>query len=268
VYSYLDLVEQKHTNLSKKLMQLYKSRFENAHADELANLSLISTPKQLEENSIAQLYRKNKYRIPLNKFIHGTLFNFLQRYHDECDGILEYILSTYCTVEQMQRGPIEPFSFEAIFHRGRNLELDDADIQEGVPGIVTTTGSYSLNKEIIGSEATMKFGPLKLGPLPIDQELRGDVLAELEEEDKMDPPRDGTRSLVDEFNSIHNIKKEDGESPQRTDIPYPPSRARDIVMEMQKVRENRDRFKIEGRTGGVGPGVSVAMYTMHNTLGT
>lgn len=40
-------------------------------------------------------------------------------------------------------------------------------------------------------------------------------------------------------------------------------------MEVQKVKENRDRFKIDGRdgrTGGVGPGLSVTMFTFHNTF--
>jgi len=37
-------------------------------------------------------------------------------------------------------------------------------------------------------------------------------------------------------------------------------------MEVQKVREYRDRYKIDGRTGGVGPAVSVCMFTFHNTL--
>jgi transcription initiation factor TFIID subunit 5 len=120
-----------------------------------------------------------------------------------------------------------------------------------------------LNKELVNNKAA-----LKLGPLPIDPELRADVLSELEEEDKFDPPQDGARTLVDEFTSIHPIKREAGDSPQRSDIPYPPSRARDIVVEMQKVRENRDRFKIEGRTGGVGTAISVFMTTIHNSVGT
>ena len=39
-------------------------------------------------------------------------------------------------------------------------------------------------------------------------------------------------------------------------------------MEVTKIRENRDRLKIEARTGGIGPGVSVVMYTFHNTQTT
>jgi transcription initiation factor TFIID subunit 5 len=36
-------------------------------------------------------------------------------------------------------------------------------------------------------------------------------------------------------------------------------------MEVQKIKENRDRLKIDSRTGGIGPGLSVVMYTFHNT---
>lgn len=262
VYSYLDLVKFEYKLRAESFMLQYKERFENVRADEVNSLKLVKTPKQLEENPVARLYLRNKYRIPLNKFSTGNLFNFLERDSEECGNIVTYILGTFCDVESIERGPIEPFSFEAIYRRARNLELDEVDAQEGIPGI-PAAGAVTLNKEILenGNNAA-----LKLGLLPMEPELRGDVLAELEDEDKQNPPADGARSLVDEFNLMHPIKKEAGDSPQRTDIPYPPSRARDIVMEIQKVRENRDRFKIEGRTGGVGPAVTVCMYTFHNSL--
>lgn len=264
VYSYLDLVKFEYKLRAESFMFQYKERFENIRADEVNSLKLVKTPKQLEENPVARLYLKNKYRIPLNKFSTGNLFNFLERDSEECGNIVSYILATFCEVESIERGPIEPFSFEAIYRRARNLELDDVDAQEGIPGI-PAAGAVTLNKEILENGNNTA---LKLGSLPMETDLRGDVLAELEDEDKQNPPRDGARSLVDEFNLMHPIKKEAGDSPQRTDIPYPPSRARDIIMEMQKVRENRDRFKIEGRTGGVGPAVTVCMYTFHNSLGS
>jgi len=102
--------------------------------------------------------------------------------------------------------------------------------------------------------------------MPMEMELRDDVRAELEEMDQRHPPLEGVPTLVDEFD--RKIKREeDADGPSRTDIPLPPSRARDVVMEMKKVQENRDRFKIEGRTGGVGVPVSVCMFTFHNTCG-
>lgn len=263
VYSFLDLVKFDYKLRAESFMFSNKERFETVRADEVNSLKLIKTPEQLEENPVARLYLKNKYRIPLNKFSTGNLFNFLERDAEECGDIVSYILTTFCEVESIERGPIEPFSFEAIYRRARNLDVDEIDVQEGIPG-VPAAGAVTLNREILerGNNTA-----LKLGPLPLEPELRGDILAELEDEDKVNPPDPGTRSLADEFNNMHPIKREAEDSPQRTDIPYPPSRARDIVMEMQKVRENRDRFKIEGRTGGVGPAVSVCMYTFHNSLG-
>lgn len=108
---------------------------------------------------------------------------------------------------------------------------------------------------------------LKLGMMPMEGDLAQDVRAELEDEDIKHPPELGKPSLVEEFDQ--NIKREDSaDAPTRNEIPLPPSRARDVVMEVQKIKENRDRFKIEGRTGGIGPAVSVCMFTFHNTLDT
>ncbi|GJD03721.1 WD repeat domain-containing protein [Colletotrichum higginsianum] len=101
----------------------------------------------------------------------------------------------------------------------------------------------------------------------MEEDLREDVRAELQDEDALNPPPEGRSTLVEEFD--RKIKREESaDGPNRAELPLPPSRARDVVMEMQKVRENRDRFKIEGRTGGVGVAASACMFTFHNTLGS
>jgi transcription initiation factor TFIID subunit 5 len=101
--------------------------------------------------------------------------------------------------------------------------------------------------------------------MPIESDLAEDVRIELEKEDIKHPPDAGRLSLVEEFEQ--NIKREDSmDAPSRNEIPLPPSRARDVVMEVQKIKENRDRFRIDGRSNGIGPGVSVCMFTFHNTL--
>ncbi|GAW17246.1 hypothetical protein ANO14919_067010 [Xylariales sp. No.14919] len=261
VYSYLRLVAQGSTAHAKEFMQKGRARFETARIDELRVLELITLAPHVQENSMAKLYRENRYVIPINKSLTGNLFHFLERELDQCGAVVLDIIQQHCRVDSVDRGPIEPFSFEAIYRRARNQELDDVDIQEGIPGLTSRSGVA--NRDILENQAA-----LKLGPLPLDGELRDDIAAELEEEDRLHPPKDGIPTLVDEFNSMHPIKKEAGDSPQRTDIPYPPSRARDVVVEMQKVRENRDRFRIEGRTGGAGPGLSVCMFTFHNHLGS
>jgi transcription initiation factor TFIID subunit 5 len=106
---------------------------------------------------------------------------------------------------------------------------------------------------------------LRLGKLPMEQTLEEDVRAELAEVDAKEPPAAGRNTLSQEFEQM--IKKEDeDEAPSRADIPFPPSTARDVEVEVRRVMEHRDRFEIKGRTGGVGPGVSVCMFTFHNTL--
>ncbi|KAI1814953.1 WD domain-containing protein [Poronia punctata] len=261
VYSYLRLVSQGSTGHAKELLSKCRSRFESSRADELRNLQNITLAPHVRENPMAKLYLDNRYVIPINKSLTGHLFYFLERELDQCGAVVLDVLHQYCRLDSVDRGPIEPFSFEAIYRRARNQELDDADIQEGIPGLASTSGVA--NRDILENQAA-----LKLGPFPLENELRDDVIAELEEEDQINPPKEGVPTLVQEFHTMHPIKKESGDSPQRTDIPYPPSRGRDVVAEMQKVRENRDRFRLEGRTGGVGPGVSVCMFTFHNHLGS
>ncbi|KAI1342185.1 transcription initiation factor TFIID subunit 5 [Xylariaceae sp. FL0016] len=261
IYSYLRLVAQGSTAHAKDLLQHCRERFETAHADELKQFETVTLPPHVRESAAAKLYLENKYAIPISKTLIGNLFHFLEREFDLCGAVVLDIMQQYCSLDSVDRGPIEVYSFEAIYRRARNQELDEVDIEEGIPGLARRTGVA--NRDILDNSAM-----LKLGPLPLDPELQEDLVAELDEEDKLQPPKEGVSTLVDEFNAMHPIKKEAADSPSRTEIPYPPSRARDVVIEMQKVRENRDRFKIEGRTGGVGTAMSVCMFTFHNHLGS
>ncbi|KAI1377136.1 WD40 repeat-like protein [Hypoxylon crocopeplum] len=260
IYSYLRLVGQGSYAHAQEFLEQIRGRFEKTHPDELKTLAVMTLSQHVRENAFAKVYLENQYIIPISKSLTGHLFHFLERDLEQCGAIVLDIIQQHCRVDSVDRGPIEPFSFEAIYRRARHQDLDEVDIQEGIPGISYRSGLA--NRNILDNAAA-----LKLGPLPLEPDLRSDVIAELEEEDRRhEPPPDGVPTLVEEFNVMHSIKKESGDSPQRTDIPYPPSRARDVVMEMQKVRENRDRFRIEGRTGGIGPAISVCMLTFHNHL--
>ncbi|KAL8282623.1 hypothetical protein RB597_010042 [Gaeumannomyces tritici] len=258
IYSYLDLVEDGYPQDAKALLQQLKPHFESVHSDALKTLATIKLPVHVKENDMTRKYRENKYKIPLNQFVTGNLFNFLERETDTGGAVATYLLQTYCSLESTSRGPIEPYSFEAIYRRTQNVELDEADAMEGIPGVFTGAN----NKDALDASA-----PLKLGALPMEPELRDDVRAELEDEDQRNPPAPGRPTLVDEFE--RKIKREESvDGPSRHELPLPPSRARDVVMEMQKIRETRDRFRIEGRTGGVGIPISICMFTFHNTLGS
>lgn len=139
--------------------------------------------------------------------------------------------------------------------KGGDYDMPGED--EGIPG--HNPGSANTDRN-----APNVLARLALGPLPMDPDAMEDIRADLQDEDARDPPKPGQNSLVEEFEQ--RIKQEPTEdAPTREQVPLPPPIARDIAMEVQKIREHRDRFKIDPKTGGVGPGVSVCMYTFHNT---
>lgn len=257
VYSFLDLVTQGYGEDAKTFLKEFNPNFEKVHADDLKVFSTITLPAHVSDNEISRLYRENKYRIPLNQHATGDLFNFLERETEQGGSVIRQLLVTYCQIDSTSRGPVTPYSFEAVLRRAKNLDLEDQDANEGIPGINIGIS----NKDILDPAA-----PLTLGPLPMEQELKEDVRAEIEEDEARNPPQEGQISLLDEFDQ--KIKREESaDVPSRADLPLPPSRPRDILLEMSKLRENRDRFKIESRTGGSGVPISACMFTFHNTLG-
>ncbi|KAJ4329067.1 Transcription initiation factor TFIID subunit 5 [Fusarium piperis] len=258
VYSFLELVNNSYTEDAKTFLREVGPHFQPVHADDLKTFATVTLPQHVNENPMTKLYRENKYRIPLNQHASGDLFNFLERESDQGGSVIRQLLASYCQVDSTARGPITPFSFEAVYRRSRNMEMEDVDTNEGIPGVNIGLS----NKDVLDPTA-----PLKLGPLPMDPDLRDDVRAELEDEERRNPPVPGRPTLLEEFDQ--RIKREESaDAPNRADLPLPPSRPRDIMLEMQKVRENRDRFKIDGQTGGVGLPVSACMFTFHNTLGS
>ncbi|OAQ93734.1 transcription initiation factor TFIID subunit [Purpureocillium lilacinum] len=257
VYSFLELVTLGYADDAKAFLKDLGHHFQPVHADDLKTFATITLPQHVEENEMAKLYKENKYRIPLNQHATGDLFNFLERESEQGGSVIRQLIASSCQIDSTARGPITPFSFESVFRRSKNADIEEIDAREGIPGV---------NIGLANRDVLDPAQPLKLGPLPMEQELREDVRAELEDEEKRNPPPEGTASLVDLFDQ--KIKREESaDAPSRADLPLPPSRPRDVMLEMQRVRENRDRFKIEGRTGGIGTSVSACMFTFHNTLG-
>lgn len=245
-----------HTAEAENFLKQFGTHFEKIHSDHLRLFETIKLPQHILENEVTRLYHKEKYRLAINQTAYYALTTFLDTNTTKGGTIVLYIISTYLTIKKTERDPLNMYSFEAIIKQARATSLEDVEEAEGIPGVFTGV----INKDI---DSEMK--ELKLGMLAMEPELAGDVRAELEDLDAKEPPVAGRSSLVEIFDKT--IKREDSaDAPARLDIPLPPSRARDVVMEVQKIRENRDRFKIEGRTGGVGPGVSVCIFTFHNTL--
>lgn len=257
VYSFLELVEGFYTKDSRVFFDNYRPIFENEHEDDLRKLRPLSLPEHLEDSQIVRVYQGAKYRVTLSQVAYFNLTHFLESKDREGGAVIISILQRRLNIVTVDHAADDQSSFTKLLDRARNSEDHPAE-DEGIPG--HNPGSANTDRNA-GSNVLTK---LKLGPLPMEPELLVDVRMELTDVDAKNPPANGQLSLSELFE--HQIKREESEdAPSRSDIPLPPSLARDVAMEVQKVRENRDRFKIETKTGGVFPSVSVVMFTFHNT---
>jgi transcription initiation factor TFIID subunit 5 len=259
VYSFLDLVRDYFTKDAENYFAAYQGIFERDHEEDIKTLRQVRLPAHLQESRIAKLYLDNKYRITLTTMPFFNLIQFVEAKHYEGGSAILDITRDHLNIVTVDRTATVEKSIAAILASGqREDELPAED--EGIPGHAP------------GHPLTSRHDPdadaarirLQLGTYPQEEDLQDDVRAALQDEDAKAAPRPGQPSLLDEFEQ--RIKREPtDDGPSRDIVPLPPSLARDVSMEVQKIAEYRDRYKMESRTGGVGPAVSVTMYTFHNT---
>ncbi|KAK8218070.1 WD40-repeat-containing domain protein [Phyllosticta capitalensis] len=259
VYSYLDMHKEFYSKDASQFFDKYKEMFTQEHEVDVNSLHTIRLPEHVAESNIAKIFRGSKYRLTLSNMAFNSLIQFLESKEKEGGSVIIKIMTQWMNIVTQDRtAPGNERSLAAMISRGAKIEEDMPAEDEGIPG--HNPGSANTDRN-----APPVLAKLQLGPLPMEPELMEDVRGDLQDEDIKNPPQPGQNSLVDEFEA--RIKRESTEeAPARDAVPLPPSLARDVSMEVQKVKENRDRFKIEGRTGGVGPGVSVCMFTFHNTF--
>ena len=259
VHCFLQLVVELYPDESTSFFNRHKQDFEPEHEADIKSLQHINLPEHLNEDNIGKLYRDNKYRVILSSFALGHLLQFLEASEDQGGKLIVDLLEKRCDVRQVDRAADERFSFASLLQRGKE-DNEAPQEEEGIPG--HKPGSSVVTDDPNAGNTLVK---LKLGPLPLEKELEEDLRGDLEDLDNGQPRLPGNRTLVETLEM--QIKQEpDDDFPSRAELAYPPSTARDVAMEVQKIRENRDRFKIEARTGGIGPGISVCMYTFHNTF--
>lgn len=244
---------------SRTFFDAHRGLFLPEHTDDIRALEPLHLPEHVQENQIATKYRSNKYRLTLSTPAYANLVQFLESHKKEGGTVMSAVLSSYCNIITKERSADDRFSFASMLARTGETDSFPAE-DEGIPGHHPGSAYTGDNPALEGT-----LPKLKLGKLPLEPVLESDVRGDLVDLDTKEPPAEGKPTLLEHFEQMIKKEDDDEESPSRGDIPYPQSVARDVAIEVQKVKENRDRFKIEGRTGGVGPAVSVCMFTFHNT---
>lgn len=242
---------------SQILLQTFKHLFKTEHGNDLRALESISLPEHTEDNPTAKLYIRHKYRITFTTVAFLNLVQFLES-QDRDGALMTSLMSRHMNIITIDRATDDKYSLAHMLKRSKvseNFPQED----EGIPG--HNPGSANTDRTITSAILTK----LKLGPLSLEPELLEDLLVELQAEDVRQPPKPGQTSLIQDFDSRQPKETDGEEAPNRTEIPLAPSKARDVFMEVQKVKENRDRLKITSQTGGIGSGVTICMFTFHNT---
>ena len=241
---------------AKLYMQRHKAKFEMEYRDDLRKLESLTIPEHVRDADITKLYRGYKYRVTLSKAAFFQLVNFLESKETEGGSVLLSILNERMTLRAIDRASEDTKSLASMLSKSKAQEQFPAE-DEGIPGHNPGSGNVDAAP---GSQTLTR---LKLGPLPMEPELLEDVMDHLQQEDEKGPPKVGQNTLVQELNQM--IKKEDtDDAPNREDLPLPASKARDVLMEVLKVKEHRDRFKLEPSTETIVAPVSVCMFTFHN----
>lgn len=254
----MDLATALYPTDAEQFFTANKNLFLPEHSEDIRSLQKIALPEHVQDNPTAKLYRGNKYRVILSNPAFSNLMQFLESKSKEGGAVMSAILSSYCSIVTKDRAADERFSFAAMLGRADQISTFPAE-DEGIPGHHPGSAYTGDNPAMAGT-----LPKLRLGKLPPEPELESDVRAELEEHDLKNPPAPGRNTLVQEYDQMIK-KEEDEDAPSHAEIAFPPSTARDVAMEVQRVKENRDRFRIEGRTGGVGVACSVCLFTFHNT---
>jgi transcription initiation factor TFIID subunit 5 len=257
VHCSLTLAEGYYSSDCEAFQAKFKERFEREHSDELRQLAKITQTQHLEAENIGKLYLENKYRVTITSMAYTLILQFLEEKEANGGYDIMQILVAHVNIVTVKRSAAGPERSLAAMMSKQGEEFDYPGEDEGIPG-------HNPGSANTGPNPPAVLTKLALGPLPMEPELMDDVRAELEEEDAREPPEEGYKTLLETFNEKIKTEPTD-DSPSRDSVPLPPSVARNVAQEVQKIREHRDRFKIDPRTSGTAPGISICMYTLHNT---
>lgn len=251
VYAYIDLVRNAFIDAAVKFFNAHSQEHTSVHGHDIQALQGVTLPSHVDENELCQTFLKkgNKYRINLTKPAKDLLLFWIEDNEAVGGSIINKVVN-------------EHLQLNLIVGKSTNIEISDIGDNEGI------IGHFSGKQDL----ATTNTQRLKLGMLPMDKEFIVEVEDELRAEDMKQ--REDTRmedlgvttqpSLLDEFQQ--RIKREESESedaPMRDDVPLPPYTGLDIAREVQMVKDNRAKFKLDGVPTPALP--SIAMYTFHHT---
>ncbi|KAJ1922302.1 Transcription initiation factor TFIID subunit 5 [Mycoemilia scoparia] len=235
IHSYLDLMERDLCEKGKEFMDKYKGDHMVLHAHDIEQLSLIKSRQHAMEDSLAKLFRTNKYCLRISGVTLELLLTFLK---EHSFMMLLRIVNQYLNINTHEEST-------------KGIQIQDADI-----GI---TGHTQHQIERFNSQS-VTLGPLSMDPALVEeteQTLRNQVQQQ-KSKDTEQKGRNEASSLLSDFSKGQfNF----GLDPIPSDsIPLPPPKGDDILAQIQKLKDIGKRVSLSPAALP-----SICMYTMHNT---
>ncbi|EPY49888.1 SAGA complex subunit/TATA-binding protein associated factor/transcription factor TFIID complex subunit Taf5 [Schizosaccharomyces cryophilus OY26] len=239
VHSFLDLLSLDRYDTAKQFYDMFMKDHEDLHSWDVKCLKSLSLPSHVDEDLVAQQYRKNKYQLNFSRITFDLLLHFLFENISNGGTVIIQLINRHVDIHIVPGRPSLSASYGIL------------NEQEGITGQLLDRGEGQLQ-------------PVRLSHMPMDKEMEKIVEMDLEEEDMMhmDPEtKQSTSNLLGEFRKNHPPNQED--APSRDYIPLPPHKGADITSEVEAVKDWSKRLHLGPRASLP----SVCMYTFHDTDG-
>lgn len=198
VHSYLDLVSQGSDMAAKAFMAEFSVDFYSGRPEDIETLRSIALPDHAIENSLAQLFRNNRYKINLTRTVFDLLLHHLHEMEALGGAIPIRFLNEYIDVQIST----EPAT-------GREVDK----YPEGIVGH-TSLQSKQLDQEV-----------LQLGERPMDKSMQKEIVARIAagEQSETTNEEEGMEDAPTIAEVFQNMKREGTEdSPAQETVPLPP----------------------------------------------
>ncbi|EEB07456.1 SAGA complex subunit/TATA-binding protein associated factor/transcription factor TFIID complex subunit Taf5 [Schizosaccharomyces japonicus yFS275] len=240
VHFYLDLLSQDNVEYAKDFYNKFVGDHIELHERDVTALKALNLPQHVDENQVAQQYRRNKYRLNFSRITFDLLLHFLFENVSNGGSIVIKLISKFIEISIVPGRPTYVENKHVLSEQegitGQNYERSDTNLQN-----------------------------VKLSPMPMDKEMEKAVEMDLEEEDLLhasSPEKADQPTYLAEFRKLQQQGTED--APSRDYIPLPPPKGSDIVAEVEAVKDWTKRLRL----GPQASLPSVCMYTFHHAKGS
>lgn len=187
IYMFLTLVA-KNPIVARRFFDKFSSDFRVYHGTEINRLFSVNSIDHIKENDLANAFQNNKYRITMSRTTLNLLLYFLNENENVGGSLITSLINQY----------LEPNIVDTVTTRDT--------LSDGIKNISDNNGDI---------DATINSAPVKLGPLPKDDDFKREVETELKikddqernqkqdstDENKQEVPK---KSLVQEYREMNN----------------------------------------------------------------